>query len=346
MRKSICYSFILLLLYPPALIELESSFRTWVPKKVTVQPQLATSEFNKKQVVPTPITTIAQYEPTLSNNHSHLFDADICNLSGQRQDLASQRRDAIKRLDSRYEHYFYQANHQIGINIYSTNLTREFKTDLLYSLNYMYDYFKTRLKSLTKASITLHMIITPSREEYLELTSTYSTELEKTTGVYFGGLNLAYVDYQHNDLKALRTTIHESFHGLSAHFIGRTARMFNEGMAVRFADIITNKLINGAPDRRMTGEVYLMMEFFESELWASLLTRKLYYSSWAWITFMHTAEQHQNSLINYIIKQQKQPCEPLTAGEIYDVIGDNTAEHEAQFNHWLEQNREYWRNKN
>ena len=267
-----------------------------------------------------------------------VFDENICSSDQVRASYKSVQTKVIKRLDSKYHHTHYELTKALQLNIYAEQISSTFEADLLDSLKFLQLNYINMLGESAQRPIVINLIITPSRSDYLYYSSFYFDHPESTLGVYFGGLNIAFVDYQGSDDKALKTALHESVHAFNAHIIGRTPRMFNEGMAEFFEDI---KIKEGKPEivsskEKSAQEAYPVMQFFDDNEWAYLEVHQLYYSSWAWVYFMfnNSSEEGEASLINFMKQEQIDPCTFFSAEDSYSIIQEKYNTFEGDFIDW------------
>lgn len=293
---------------------------------------------NTQKAINTPFQVTSKY------TEQHFFDDNLCNLDNERVNFKPELQKAIKRLDSEYKHYFYHVSDYLKLNVYSTNMNDYFQDQLIQRIQIIHQKYIEMLGSSAKKAITFNIVIAPNRTTYQELISFYSVKTTTSLGVYFGGLNIAFVDYQNSDNKALKTAIHESTHIFNAHLIGRTSNMFNEGMAELFEDVIINKgkgeLI--ISEKRLSIEALPLMQFFDDEQWESLDLPHLYYSSWAWVTFMHSKDYRLKHLIYYMKKEQLNPCSAFSGAESYTIFQEVFSVLETEFIAWQDEIRTFW----
>lgn len=284
-----------------------------------------------------PVLIDKKYQAKPHYPMQHFFDDKLCEFD-VRADYKPALKKAINRLGSRYELYSYNITEYLELNVYATGMTTYFEKELKQRIKTLHESYINMLGISAKRKIELNIVIMPQRSEYIEYGSFYYKDIDTTLGVYFGGLNLAFVDYQHSAEKALKTVVHESVHILNAHIIGRTPRMFNEGMAelydhMRIKDGEAKIII---PLEQLTKQSYPLMQFFDDEQWKFLNTSQLYYSSWAWTTFMNSQPIRQQALIHFIRKEQENPCSAFSAGESYSVFNEVYNMFEIDFNEWQE----------
>jgi hypothetical protein len=215
-------------------------------------------------------------------------------------------------------------------------MTAYFEKELTQRIKALHQEYIKLLGESAEREITMNLVITPERADYNHYLSFYSANQIQSLGVYFGGLNIAYVDHQSSDDKALKTAIHETVHALNAHIIGKTPRMFNEGMAEFYENMSIKK--EGVEiiitTQQLTKEPYPLMQFFDYQQWPSLDIHHLYYSSWAWITFMYGNNNSVQSLIAFMKREQVNPCAAFSAGESYEIFQENDSMFEPDFYHW------------
>ena len=268
----------------------------------------------------------------------HFFDDKLCDIDQVRTHYAPEFNKAIKRLNPDYKQTTYAINELLELNIYATDMTTYFEATLNKRVKALHQHYIDMLGESAKHKVTLHLVITPHRGDYYHYTAHYAPDLTATLGVYFGGLNLAFVDYQGADDKALKTAVHESVHSLNAQILGRTPRMFNEGMAELYENMVIkegqaeivmqNNQVEQAP--------YPLMQFFDDQQWNFLDTHQLYYSSKAWVTFMHSNKRRLRSLIHFMKKEQFSPCDAFTVGESYSTLQEVYNMFEIDFIEWQE----------
>ena len=253
------------------------------------------------------------------------------------------REQALARLSQnhrQYQHFQYTVNEYLQLNLYASSISKSFEKRLIEKLTLIHQRYMQWLDTAAKKTITLHLVISADRAEYDQQLSYFSIYPMKTLGVYFGGLNIAYIDGQGSDEKALKTVIHEATHGLNAHIIGLTSRMFNEGMAELFENSqIENERLNiNILTSQLAREPLPLMQIFDNQQWAGYHDiYHYYYSSWAWLTFMLTESQRHAALIALMREEQIDPCSALSAGEIYQLFQDQNPMIEADFYQWQQQ---------
>jgi hypothetical protein len=333
-----------ILLAISACLIMSSVFHTDViPSPVNLQQSKSISQPETKKIAPqtsnkvttrTPINL--PYEAPSYASGQHLFDDNLCNLDNVRINYKPVLKETIQRLDHKYNHYYYNLNDYIELNIYTDNMTTYFRKKLIQRVRLLHNAYIEMLGEPAKQKITLNLVITPNRADYLHYISFYSLDIDTSVGVYFGGLNVAFIDYQQSDDNALRTSIHETVHALHAHIIGKTPRMFNEGMAEFFEKMKINndKITIDFTRKNFSRETLSLMKFFDSDLWSLLNTQELYYSSWAWITFMHSNNDRLQSLIAFMKAEQTKPCSAYTRDQVYAFFGDRNSAFEVDFYDW------------
>lgn len=299
-------------------------------------PQKKHSKPSFKQKLP--ITEIIDTPYKVENHYptQDVFDENICSIDQLHMDYKSSLTKATKRLSHQYHHHYYKLNNYLELNLYAVTMTKYFEETLIERIKVLHQEYIKLLGSSAEREIKLYLVVTPERAEYDHYTSFYSDNLIESLGVYFGGLNIAYIDYQNSDDKALKTAIHETVHALNAHIIGKTPRMFNEGMA-EFYENMTIK--EGNIDivfytKQLTKTPYPLMQFFDYQQWANLDIHHLYYSSWAWIAFMYGDGNRVQSLITFMEKEQVDPCSAFSAGESYKIFQESYSTLETDFTEW------------
>ncbi|NRA85066.1 MAG: hypothetical protein HRU22_15255, partial [Gammaproteobacteria bacterium] len=281
------------------------------PKLVVVPPTVVVRTTN----APAP-----QLEPV--NANFHIFD-DICTLNNVRADYRPMKEAVIARLDPRYQHQRSQISQYIELNLYGINLSTNFKQRLIKHINLIHSDYIAKLGIPAKREITLNIVVTPNRRHYDYYVSRYYEQFKSSLGVHFGFMNIAFVDYQGSDDKALKTAIHEAVHALNIHILGKTPRMFNEGIAQLYAHSNINKqgrLSVNVSSKDLERESYPLMQFFDNEQWLYLEQSRLYASSWAWMRFMHSNAEGMYSLIHFMKNELKRPCEVFSADESYTLF--------------------------
>ncbi|MFT5813547.1 MAG: hypothetical protein ACI9VT_001299 [Psychroserpens sp.] len=318
--------------------EIISTQKTDLKQNYIKKPELFKSDIklSKKLKTSTKNQVYTSYKVKADYPTQDVFDEHICTIDKLHTDYKSSFIKAIKRLDGRYQHHNYKANDYLEINLYVTKMTKFFEQKLIERINILHHEYIKLLGESAKRNINLNLVITPDREDYVHYSSFYSFNPTQSLGVYFGGLNIAYVDYQNSDNKALKTALHETVHALNANIIGRTPRMFNEGMAEFYEnmsikegniEIIFSK-------NQLTREPLPLMQFFDYLQWSSLDIHHLYYSSWAWVTFMFGDKDRIKSLISFMKKEQVDPCSAFTAGESYEIFQEDYSMLEPEFYFW------------
>ena len=304
-------------------------------KPKTTQPLVKTKKASKDTVQ---IEDGIKYKVKVLYPSQHYFEDQTCDLNKSRTELEPLRQEAFDRLGRDYTFHTYQLSDYLELNLYAQDISEDFKEKLSERIKIIHGNYIHMLGESAKHKIILNLVIASERSDYLHYISYYSEDLETSLGVYFGGLNIAFVDFQGSEEKALKTAVHESLHVLNSHLIGRTPHMFNEGMAELYEniDFIDGKAELQLEEDRSLNEAYPVFLFFDDEQWEYLETAQLYYSSWAWITFMHSNEVGIESLVNYMRKEQKDPCSALSVDESYSVLQERYNIFETDFIDWLE----------
>jgi hypothetical protein len=292
---------------------------------------------------PTPVTnndsleeSETQYQVKLEYPAQHIFDASMCSVDKIHRLYETSFEEAIHRLSNQYRRNSYAINEYLTLNVYATSATDYFLEQLTQRIAHLHKEYFHMLGESTLREISLNLVIAPTREDYEEHLFFYHSEPITTLGTYFGGLNIAYVDYQGSDDKALRTAIHESVHAFNAHIIGKTAPMFNEGMA----ELYEKMAIDGDSFRviytrqQLAKEPYHLLDFFDHKQWPFLNTEHLYYSSWAWITFMQVEKSRRKALITFMKKEQADPCSFFSGNEAFQIFQDIDSMMELDFYNW------------
>lgn len=283
---------------------------------------------------PADIEPAAPYKVKVQYPTQHVFDDSLCNLNERQENFKPQLEKAVKRLGSSYTHEYFKLNDYLELNLYSINASSYFKEKLAERILQLHKSYIRMLGRLAEKEMTINLIILAKRSHYLHHIAYFSDEISNSLGVYFGGLNLAFVDYQASDDKALKTAMHESVHVLNAHIIGRTPHMFNEGMAEFYENINVKegKTQFNESEHQLTRQAYPVSLFFDNEQWRYLNTGQLYYSSWLWTTFMHTNNEGIGALIYFMQKEQEDPCSNLSADESYSLFQEAYNVFETDFN--------------
>jgi len=317
-----------------------SSIKPFSPtKQVIKKDEQGVNIQETKKTAPEPeqtvIAPIYKIEPAYPEQH--FFEGEVCKSGAKREAYQSQLQSAIQRLGSRYQHTEYQLSDYITLNLYGVNLEDTFKDKISERILKMHNIYIAMLGHSARQSINFNLVITPNRTEYLSRINYFSSNIKPSLGVYFGGLNLAYVDYQGAENKALKTATHESIHVINSHLLGRTSHALNEGMAELYEDmtITDNGTISLATTNKMIDqETLLLMEFFDNQQWEYLDISQLYYSSWAWIAFMNSNRERVSALIHLLKKEQEDPCSALSAEEMYQSFQSNYSIFESEFYEW------------
>ena len=331
---------VILYLFSSSLIESKL-----VITRVIIQDRVDVSQLASQQLVVAPPTEIVrttnapilQLEPV--NANFHIFD-DICTLNNVRADSRPIKEAAIAQLDYRYQHYRRQISQYIELNLYGINLSSNFKQRLIKHINLIHSDYITKLGAPAKREITLNLIVTPNRWHYDYYVSRYYEQSKSSLGVHFGFMNIAFVDYQGSDDKAFKTAIHETVHALNIHILGKTPRMFNEGIAQLYAHSNINKqgrLSVNVSSKDLERESYPLMQFFDNQQWPYLEQSRLYASSGAWMRFMHSNAEGMYSLIHFMKNELKRPCEVFSADESYTLFQDKYNMFELEFIYWQQE---------
>lgn len=298
-------------------------------KKIKTKPWIKTKS-SANNLVSIPYKVITHY-PT-----QDIFDENICSIDKLHRDYKASLANATKRLSHQYQHHHYKISKYLELNLYTVKMTKYFEQTLIESIKVLHQEYVKLLGSSAEREVELNLVVTPDRSEYEQYTAFYSDNLIESLGVYFGGLNIAYIDYQNSDDNALKTAIHETVHALNAHIIGKTPRMFNEGMAEFYENMTVKK---GNIDiifykKQLTKAPYPLMQFFDYQQWPNLDIHKLYYSSWAWIAFMYGDYSRVRSLIAFMEQEQVDPCSAFSAGEAYNIFQETYSTLETDFYDW------------
>lgn len=314
------------------------------PTKVKrLKPKNITAKLSKKVK---PQISKVKYE-TYAVEHVYpgqdYFDSNTCNTDEQRARYKPLLKETINRLNQQYQHFYYKVSDYLVVNVYAVQMTKYFEKELIERIKFLHQAYIKLLGQSAKREISVNLIISQERSDYLNDTSFFSTDLDTTIGVYFGGLNLAFVDYQQSDDKALKTAIHETSHALSAHILGRTPRMFSEGMAEFYENMIVKeeKIKIIFYKNQFKKEPYPVMQFFDSQQWSSLNVQHLYYSSWAWIAFMYGDKKRLEALVSFMKSEQINPCSAFSAGESYKIFQEEYSNFETDFYHWQKNMNNY-----
>lgn len=285
------------------------------------------------------VITDRPYKVEVDYPNQHVFDDNMCSVDQLLFEYRKAFNDAIKRLNKNYKRHTYTINDYLSLNIYTPSMSDDFEQALLRKIAYLHNEFILLLGESAKREISLNIVIVPQRADYEGYLSYYSQSPINSAGVYYTGLNIAYVDYQGSEESALRTAIHETVHALSAHIIGKTPRMFSEGMAEFYENMqIKDEDIKIVYSRtELKGEPYPMLQFFDYLQWPNLDIHRLYYSSWAWITYMYNERERLRSLITFMKEEQKYPCEAFSGDEAFAIFQDHDSMMELDFYTWLQQ---------
>jgi hypothetical protein len=292
------------------------------------QPQLIKAATDKISFKP---YKVKSHYPT-----QDVFDENICSIDKLHIDYKPSLAKAINRLNNQYQQYNYKINDYLTLTVYAVKITEYFEKELTARIKALHYEYISLLGDSAKRKINLNLVITPERSEYEHYLSFYIDRKTESIGVYFGGLNIAYVDYQNSDHKALKTATHETIHALNTHIIGKTPRMFNEGMAEFYENMSVEK---GKIDivfsrKQLIREPLPLTQFFDYQQWSNLDIHHLYYSSWAWIAFMYGEIDRIESLISFMKKEQIDPCSAFSADESYDIFRENNNMFESDFYYW------------
>tara|TARA_R110001583_G_scaffold16561_5_gene67754 strand:+ start:260 stop:1426 length:1167 start_codon:yes stop_codon:yes gene_type:complete len=316
---------------------------------VKVQDKVVTHiEDNSKSLSEPEETTnnIVDHPYTVQSDYINqdFFDEALCTSDEVRANYQPMLVKALKGFGSQYQHSTYQINEYITLNLYASRLSTYFIKQLQDRIKSLHHIYISMLGDIAKRKIILNLVVTASRDDYDHYVSVYSDHSQSTLGVYFGGLNLAFVDYQRADDKGLKTATHEIVHALHAHILGRTPRMFNEGMAEYFEDLIIK---NGKPSIQISKEKTMdnildLSHFIHDSEWTYGNARdnlgQLYYSSWAWILFMFDYDLNGRQALTYFMeKEQVNPCTSILGSEFYSIIQQIYSTFDSDFLNWQDQ---------
>lgn len=281
-----------------------------------------------------PYEKVEPYKVVLQYPTQHVFDDSLCNLDEIQKKFEPQLEQAIRRLGKQYSHDAFILGEYLQLNLYSVDSSDYFKEELTARIKQLHKNYIDMLGLSAQKAITLNLVVLPRRSHYLHHISYFSKEIDTSIGVYFGGLNLAFVDFQGADDKALKTALHESVHVLNAHIIGKTPYMFNEGMAEFYENIKVEegKTHFNESEHKFNRQSYPIGLFFDNEQWRYLNTGQLYYSSWLWTTFMHSKSEGLGALIYFMQKEQEDPCSALSADDSYTLFQEAYNVFETDFN--------------
>ncbi|MDA7746773.1 hypothetical protein N8878_05515 [Psychromonas sp.] len=300
------------------------------PKVRDTSLEIANQENKVEEIIDEP------YEIEVVYPRQHFFDGTICQLDKARESYKPERERAIQRLGDKYKHHIFVISEYVVLNLYSTNASEYFQKTLTERIRALHAEYLNMLGEAAQQMVTINLIILPQRVDYLQHILRYSTDLENTIGVYFGGLNLAFVDYQASDDKALKTAMHETTHVLNSHILGRTPHMFNEGMAELYENLHLEEgnIKLAQSEHKLMLQTYPLELFFDNEQWQYLNTGHLYYSSWAWTMFMHIHQAGLRALIYFMQEELVNPCSSLSADESYLLFQEAFNGFEIDFNDW------------
>jgi hypothetical protein len=118
--------------------------------------------------------------------------------------------------------------------------------------------------------------------------------------------------------------------------LGTTPRMFNEGMAEYFEEmlIIGEKFTIPYSATNFGKETYPILEFFNQNEWEYLEQGHLYYSSWAWVTFMFSSDKGEENLVSFMKQELEDPCTSYSGDETFEIFIDQDIMMEIEFNEW------------
>lgn len=279
----------------------------------------------------------AEYELEQDYIEQDNFNPSLCDFTEWKKYQKSAIPQIINTLGSEYQQYDIDVTEDLNISVYSANMTSHFKNKFTLLMKGVMASYTDYLNIDLTHKIHLHIIVSQNRQSYLVQASIDGFNPIRSQGVYFGQRNLAFVSY-HNEEQAIKTAIHEAVHGINLHLIGITSRYFSEGTAEFFERITMideNQFNVLVSNKKLATEPYLFSLIIQDDEWKNLDVPKLYYSSWAWLSFMMMEREAKTTLQKYIIKEQENLCSALPEEVVLSLWRDSYIQFESDFGVWL-----------
>jgi hypothetical protein len=268
------------------------------------------------------------------------FNSNFCDLTQWKKYQKSALPEIINNLSNEYQRYEIDVTEDLNISVYSANMTSYFKDKFTLLMKGVLASYTDYLNIDLTNKIHLNMVISKDRPSYLVQAGIDGFNPSGSQGVYFGQRNLAFVSYQNED-QAIKTAIHESVHAINLHLLGITSRSFSEGTAEFFEDIIMtdeNQFNVLVSNKKLVTEPYLFSLIIQDDEWKNLDVPKLYYSSWAWLSFMMMEREAKTTLQKYITTEQENLCSALSEEAVLSLWRDSYIQFESDFGNWLNLN--------
>jgi len=267
------------------------------------------------------------------------FNPNFCNLTQWQAYQKSALSEVIDSLDSDYQLYEVEVDKHLIISIYSANMTKYFEKQFKLLIKGVLGSYTQYLQIDLNNKIHMNMVISKNRQAYLSHAAIDGFNPSNSQGVYFGQRNLAFVSYYNED-QALKTAIHEAVHAINLHLFGITSRAFSEGTAEFFEEItlLNNNQYNVLiSNKKLKAEPYLFSLIIQDDEWKNLDIPKLYYSSWAWLSFMMMEYEAKATMQRYLRKEQENLCSALSQETVLQLWQDNYIHFESDFGVWLDE---------
>jgi len=304
-----------------------------------IDEQGVVNESNVNQVAQPFIEQVVYEEYELEQDYIEQdnFNSNFCDLTQWKQYQKSALPEVISNLSYEYQSYEIAVSEGLNITIYSANMTSYFEKKFTLLMKGVLASYTDYLNIDLTNKIHMHMVISQNRQAYLIQAGIDDYDPTGSQGVYFGQRNIAFVSYK-NEEQAIKTAIHEAVHAINLHLLGITSRSFSEGTAEFFEDITMtdeNQFNVLVSNKKLATEPYLFSLIIKDDEWKNLDVPKLYYSSWAWLSFMMMEFEAKSTLQNYLVKEQENLCSALSEEEVLRLWENNYIQFESDFVTWL-----------
>lgn len=309
-----------------------------IPEEIDEQEII--DEFNIHQAEQPLIEQVVYEEYMLEQDYIEQdnFNPSLCDLTQWKEYQKEALPEVINNLSNEYQPYKVVVSEDFIITMYSANMTSYFEKQFTLLMKGVLASYTNYLNIELTNKIHLHMIISQNRQSYLVQAGIDGFNPSRSQGVYFGQRNLAFVSY-HNEEQAIKTAIHEAVHAINLHLVGITSHSFNEGTAEFFEDISMtdeNQFRVLISNKKLATEPYLFSLIIKDDEWKNLDIPKLYYSSWAWLSFMMMEFDAKSTLQQYITKEQENLCRALSEEEVLSLWRESYIQFESDFWTWLD----------
>jgi len=298
-----------------------------------VAPSIKVEKWPIKFIPPTLYTYDLEQDYIEQDN----FNPSICDLTQWQKYQKKSLPDIINELEHDYKQYDIEVDKNLHITLYSANMTPYFQKQFGLLMKGVLTSYTNYLNIKSNNKIKVNIIILRDRQSYLRHAAIDDYDPSRSQGVYFGQRNLAFVSYN-NEANAIKTAIHEAVHAINLHLIGITSRAFSEGTAEFFEDIEVNSKRGFniiVSNKKLETEPYLFSLITKDDEWQNLQITKLYYSSWAWISFMMMEFEAKSTLVKYIKTEQQDLCSALPQIDLLTLWRESYIQFESDFDVWL-----------